>query len=1512
MANKGGFLGNLYYSITGEDNLKKILQEDKALAQEVAKIAGGIKIGKTRITQKDAEDILKVGNAYQGAAKGADQLAAARERALKKQSAGEFKEYIQSLTRYSDAQKQMSAYYSELEKEQGTAQTAAGSIKMLEAELKKLKDTYRSLSETDRNSGIGRSLLTTINNADENLAKINAEMANNAALAKTMGTQYNGLRTQIGMVARELPNFAISISTGIISLSNNLPMLADEISRVRQEVASLRKSGETFTPVYKQILSALVNWQTALIIGVTVLTAYSREIQAWIQGLISGEKNVSKLKESLSNFNQELIKGETNARLLFDALKRTNEGTEGRRKAINDINNEYGKYLPNLLTEKSSIDELDAAYRQITRSIKDSLAARLQSNAINDVAGESIKKQADALEEIRHIAEKKVKGKDDNYFVSMVDDIVDLTETFRKEGYGIEKTIRGVFDKIRYLTNNADLGKGFGDAVRQYVNNYYGYQEELIQIQKKYNPFFNKEEADKDVIKNKAYWEEIKKQADSALEHIDSKQRASLDKGVTKGIPKDIIESYTRASNALKEANEQLKVYESSKEKTSFVDTEKQRSEIEKANQILKEAVTKAELDIEQTRINLMKDGSEKTLAQIKLDYHKRNAAIEKESKDSLEKVRKLEREQWEKENPNFKKDKLQFTSIIDLTNQLKTLGNQMNETFGKGNVDLLARPLVDAAELAKKGWEDAGDGIATVFSSSFQLNQAGKDVMVHVTPILPDGTVLSPEELEQYIDTTLNDAENILQADNKKNGGLGIVLNVDTDLSDKIAEDFGEGLHLAQEKYYDLKEEIKKNPLSIQVENFQSQQNEQLKQSSDLQEKQTGDLLKSLLLKYQDFATRRKTVEKQFNNDIAILNAKRTDENGEEIDRSVKVANDKMKEALKSITEEENKALANQDNTFLKRLFGDVSEMGFSDLSKLIEQARLLRSYLSGNGDVNGIEFISPEQLKAIEESPAELDKLKKALEGLLSGGKSNSWDNIFERFTKGLAKLKSAKGFKEVSEGLQDIGSAASTASSMLGDVVGDLSSMFEEMGNTKAADAMSGVQDAMSAISNIGQGFAKGGIIGGIAAAVGEAANFIGKAFAAEARHQAALKEIMNETISQQREYNLLLLQQNIEYEKAKTIFGTDAYGKAANAVNVLEEAMSGLNNELLGTVEQQKSQSKDAFFKKVFGIADPQAELKKAYAGLADIEVKTGHKKTGIFGWGKGKDIYSSILDVYPDLIDGAGKFNKELAETIINTREMSEEDKAALQNLIDLSQTAEDALQEMNDYLTGIFGDFGGTLSDALVDAFSNGSDAAKLFTKSVSDMLENLATQMAYSLFIGPELEKAQKEISDIMLNTALSDAEKFEKAGEVVDKATDNIMKDQDKYNAWLQDRKDEAKDKGYDIFEPDNNKQSGLTGAAKNITEDQADIIGSYLNAMRADLSAQRVDVHTLTNIINADLPIISAMAEAQLIQLNNIANNTLAIAGYTGKNADNTDRILDILDGARRSKEFGLWIK
>lgn len=1460
MAGKSGFLGELYYSITGEDKLEEILKKDKKLAEEVAKIAGGIKIGKTRITQKDAEDILKVGNAYQGAAKGADQLAAARERALKKQSAGEFKEYIQSLTRYSDAQKQMSAYYSELEKEQGTAQTAAGSIKMLEAELKKLKDTYRSLSETDRNSGIGRSLLTTINNADENLAKINAEMANNAALAKTMGTQYNGLRTQINMVARELPNLGISLSTFILSLSNNLPYLADEIAKANKEFNELKKTNQAATPVWKQMVGAVLNWQTALIVGITVLTAYSREIQAWMQGLISGEKNISKLKESLSSFNEELIKGETNARLLFDALKRTNEGTEGRRKAINDINNEYGKYLPNLLTEKSSIDELDAAYRQITRSIKDSLAARLQSNAINDVAGESIKKQADALEEIRHIAEKKVKGKDDNYFVSMVDDIVDLTETFRKEGYGIEKTVRGVFDKIRYLTNNADLGKGFGDAVRQYVNNYYGYQEELIQIQKKYNPFFNKEEADKDVIKNKAYWEEIKKQADSALEHIDSKQRASLDKGVTKGIPKDIIESYTRASNALKEANEQLKVYESSKDKTPYIDSEKQRSEIEKANQLLKEAITKAELDIEQTRINLMKDGSEKTLAQIKLDYHKRNAAIEKESKDSLEKVRKLEREQWEKENPNFKKDKLQFTSIIDLTNQLKTLGNQMNETFGKGNVDLLARPLVDAAELAKKGWEDAGEGIATVFSSSFQLNQAGKDVMVHVTPILPDGTVLSPEELEQYIDTTLNDAENILQSDNKKNGGLGIVLNVDTDLSDKIAEDFGEGLHLAQEKYYDLKEEIKKNPLSIQVEDFQAQEKEKFQQSLDLQKKQVKEYFDSIAKEYQGYIDKRASIERKFAKDRDTLKKSGASES-----------------TLKELDYQENKALEAVDLEFAQReekfksWAEQITKLTLDDLRRLL---------LEAEAELIKLERFSPDNGDALAKARGEIAKLKEQISTLKitpnQGGKDGikEWQKLY-------------KTLNEVDRSFQEIGDTVGGTAGEIIKTAGAVSaSTLQIIDGIKtlsknSSEAIEGTAiTATTAIQTVERA--------SVILAIISAALKIATAIASLFKKDDYMEKFRLET--EKLNYELSLLKLNSQIDKNKdSIFGDDLWMNAKNNIEAANEALRRYDQTLEDITNRKK-------YTGLTGMMVDAQKLKNSYDSLADsladMQLQVRHST-----WFRSAK-YESLKDAVPELFNEDGTVDMDALDKFLGSdtfKKLSAENQKYLQEMSDYWKAYEDAVDSVRDYLSGIFGELGETITDVLVDAFANGTDAAKAFKDSVSEMLEDLAKQMLYSAIFEDFIKEAQDKMMEVMKDEKKPDEEKFNEYADILGALTEGILSKQEDYEKILKKYQEMAKEQGLDLFKPDSEKQSGLSGAIQGVTEDTAELLGSYMNAMRADLSVNRANLQKLTDSVISPLNEM-ALAVANLKHLETIASNT-------GRNADAADKIYDLLDSVTR---------
>lgn len=136
--------------------------------------------------------------------------------------------------------------------------------------------------------------------------------------------------------------------------------------------------------------------------------------------------------------------------------------------------------------------------------------------------------------------------------------------------------------------------------------------------------------------------------------------------------------------------------------------------------------------------------------------------------------------------------------------------GRKMLEMFGDGNVDLLARPMVQASELVKKGWEDAGDGIATVYSYQRQvIDQNGNPVEILVTPILPDGSILSENELNTYIDREVNGAADLLQADR-----LGIIIKVG--VSDDGSA--GEFLHQLQSAYYLCDEGMDVNMDTAQV----------------------------------------------------------------------------------------------------------------------------------------------------------------------------------------------------------------------------------------------------------------------------------------------------------------------------------------------------------------------------------------------------------------------------------------------------------------------------------------------------------------------------------------------------------------------------------------------------------------------------------------------------------------------------------------------------------------------
>lgn len=1097
-------------------------------------------------------------------------------------------------------------------------QASDGSLTQLRRQLSLLTVQYDNLSRDLRSGATGKELIVQIQAVTKELSETEQASGRFYRNVGNYASGWNGLNVQVQQLARELPSLAVSMNTFFLAISNNLPMLIDEIKLAKDRLAELKAEGKEGTPVWKQLTKSLLSWQTALVVGITLLSSYGSEIADWVKGLFKAKENIDVLKESLKAYNETILEGRkaaqdqlTELQLLYDAAVDAAKGTDERTKAVKKLKDEYPDYFKSLDNEAILAGKAKSAYDQLTQSI----IANAKARASMDAMTENFSKIIDLEPQI-------------NAEYSQI-------ELLRKEYAKLQETIKKVESQTAdpiALKGNQQLTALRAEAT--------GIMDDIVEREEKIAK-----------IRSEIY----------AL----NKRNAE-------------IESEINISDLLFDTN--TKKGKDNKS-VQYLDTYQQKRAIQKAEQDIQDSITESQLNAQKMTIDLMAEGNAKELAQINANYDAKINEIRKRERELLQTLQNAEYEQWKQANPDYKKKGLQFTPTI----------------------------------------------------------------------------VSLPAEHQSGFDKEYSNA-------------------------------------------------------------YQQQQND------------TAKLLSGVLAKYRDFAAQREAIEQQMNDDISFLQKQRTEANSDEIDRAIQVAKDKAKEAIQAVIDEENKALAGQDNTFLKMLFGDISQMGFSQLSTLIAQARQLRDYLSGNGNKDGITFISPEQLKAIEESPAELDKLKKSLDKLLGTGKKSDFEKIFDTFKKGFADLQSAKGFKGISGAIGTISGAA-------GDAAGKLSEMFDAMGNTAVADALSGVQQVMNAVSNIGQGFAKGGIVGGIAAVVGEAVNFIGQAFSANQRHKEALKEIMSETISQQREYNLLLLEQNLLYEKASTIFGTDSYSKAKNAVNVLKEAIADLNSEIAGTIDQQNKFSYkntgSSLWNKILNSS--YSQLKDSYSGLADIEIKTGHKKTGLFGWGKGKDIYTSILDVYPDLIDANGDFNKELAETIINTREMSDEDKAALQNMIDLAEQAEEAYESLNDYMTDIFGELGGSMSDALVDAFKNGTDAASAFADSVSDMLETLAEQMVYSVTLAPIMEEAQSAMLDVMKDTSLTDKQKYVQWTNILNGLVSDATEQQQIANSLYEAYQQAAKEQGFDIFKPESSSQQSASGKGfETMSQDSADELNGRFTAL------------------------------------------------------------------------------
>lgn len=590
-------------------------------------------------------------------------------------------------------------------------------------------------------------------------------------------------------------------------------------------------------------------------------------------------------------------------------------------------------------------------------------------------------------------------------------------------------------------------------------------------------------------------------------------------------------------------------------------------------------------------------------------------------------------------------------------------------------------------------------------------------------------------------------------------------------------------------------------------------------------------EALDALLSKYKDYNAERIAIETAYTKDMVALLGRRNKDNYKEIDAALAELERAKEKALKEVTNKELNEMKSSASIFVE-MFENSSEKSIKQINRIMRKLADLKLYMDAmaRGELNAEGAvvvknkkgetkrtitaediakmgITPEQLKRLQESP---EALKAFMEQWQKLRQETLKKNPFKALGAALKDLfKKDSDEEDKGAKIKRLALTAAGCADEISKIAGGLSEMFDQIGNQSMAEAMGSVQSIMGGVSNIAKGFANGGVFGGIMAAVGETINIIGKAFSAKARHRAALAAIMQEQIAQQQAYNLLLMQEALLYERGTTAFGTDRYGKATNAISVMKKATE---------------------------------DFAKAWKKANDIKVVTGHKRTGLFGWGKGKDTYSTILSQYPKLIDAHGKFNISLAESILKTRKMDDESKAALQNLIDLAKQQEEAWKEIRGYLTDIFGELGNTITNALVDAFRSGTDAGKAMAESVGKMLEKLGADMIYSAVLQKYFLKAQKEMEKYATDEHLSEEERFAAYARILDELTAGVSADSGKAASLLEQLKRMATERGINIFGA-GAEQQGRAGSLETMTQAQGTKLEGLMTSAQIHLASMDI---------------------------------------------------------------------
>lgn len=550
------------------------------------------------------------------------------------------------------------------------------------------------------------------------------------------------------------------------------------------------------------------------------------------------------------------------------------------------------------------------------------------------------------------------------------------------------------------------------------------------------------------------------------------------------------------------------------------------------------------------------------------------------------------------------------------------------------------------------------------------------------------------------------------------------------------------------------------------------------------------------------------------------------------------------------------------------EQIFGDQTYKSYGQIQQASDYAQQIIDNASVTKNKNGkptafTSWYLDENGKRIDVSGeySQIEKLKKAIQDLYKAGLQK---NPFATLIKNIRSLFSSgdKDEKGTIEKIAAIGESAAESADLVGNFAGQMSSMFDALGNEGMADTMGNVQDAMSSISNIGQGFAKGGIVGGIAAAAGEAVNWIGKIAQA---HDKKLDKAIEK--SKLRAQQLQYIYEQID-GILERFLGSGTELKLVDAEND-RTRLNQLNNQ----IEAIRNKGKINIFD-LMSLQKYKQEAEKLQKRVS------AYNEGGAYG-------YQRAL-----MQEQLSELEKQ-RQAEIDKKKTDDSKVADYENQIaEMKQQIKDFAEETAESLYGInLKDWASQLGDALYEAWQKGEDGAEAFKNKVADIMGDVMNSILKISILEPAMQQLQKMLfgEDGMSGYFGKDFSLDEKELESiadylmgVSEKTDDYYSMLDKLNNYME------KKYGISMKEEEEDSGSGLSKGIQNVTENTANLLASYINAIRADVSVKREYVRRLVEEL---FPAYNVIAQAQLQQLTMIQINT-------AKNVEFVEEIRDIL--------------